>query len=122
MISLAVNAETTIPDEAIDFLNYYMTKGNEYMAAKGFNIPGNKIVANSSTFKNPEDSTLAGINQYFLNVATNYTHPIVYNGYIAQTTVEDIFGKYMSTYLSNPTGDTLSNVLEKIAADIDREL
>ena len=67
-------------------------------------------------------ATLAGINQYFLNVANNYTHPIVYNGYIAQTTVEDIFGKYMSTYLSNPTGETLQEVLDKIAADIDREL
>ena len=122
MISLAINNETTIPEEAVKFLNYYMTKGNEYMATKGFNIPGNKIVANSPTFKNPEDSTLAGINQYFLNVANNYTHPIVYNGYIAQTTAEDIFGKHMSTYLSNPSGESLQSVLDKIAADIDREL
>lgn len=122
MISLAVHDKTTRPDEAIDFLNYYMTKGNEYMATKGFNIPGNKIVANSNTFKNPEDSSLAAINQYFLNIANNYTHPLVYNKYVGQGTFEDIVGKYMSDYLSNPTGSTLQQVLDNIAADVEREL
>ena len=50
---------------------------------------------------------------FFLNIANNYTHPIVYNNYINQLTFENIVGKYMSTYLSNPSGDTLQNVLKK---------
>lgn len=122
MISLAVYKDTTLPDEAISFLNYYMTKGNEYMASKGFNIPGNKIVANSDTYKNPENAELAEINQYFLNVANNYTHPIVYNNCIGQDTFESILGKYVSDYLSNPKGTTLQAVLDKIAADVRREI
>lgn len=122
MISLGVYKNTTRPDDAIDFLNYYMTKGNEYMATKGFNIPGNKLVANSDTFKNPEDYTLASINQYFLNIANNYTHPIVYNKYVGQSTFESIVGKYMSSYLNNPSGSTIQQLLDNIASDVNKEL
>lgn len=122
MISLAVYKNTTMPEEAISFLNYYMTKGNEYMASKGFNIPGNKKIANSEVYKNPENAELAEINQYFLNVANNYTHPIVYNKYMAQDTFESILGNYLSDYLSNPKGTTLQNVLDNIAENVRREV
>lgn len=122
MIALAVNGESGMKDEAVQFLNYYMTKGNEYMAGKGFNIPGNKAVANSDAYRNPEDSQLAAINQYFLNIANNHTHAIVYNKYIGQETFEDIIGKYMSSYLANPSSTTLDKVLENIAEDVRREM
>lgn len=122
MIALAINSKTTMKDEAVAFLNYYMTKGSEYMARKGFNIPGNKLVANSDAYKNPEESELAAINQYFLKIANDYTHPIVYNHYIGQDTVENIFGKYFSTYLSNPKGSSLETILTSIANDIRREM
>lgn len=122
MISLAVNKESGMKDEAVRFLNYYMTKGNEYMAGKGFNIPGNKAVANSDVYRNPENSELAEINQYFLNIANNYTHAIVYNKYMSQGTFEDIVGKYMSAYLANPSSTTLEKVLANIAEDVRREM
>lgn len=122
MVSLGIYKNTSNPDDAVDFLNFYMTYGNEYMASKGFNIPGNKKVANSETFMYPENSEVGAINRYFLNIANTYTHPIVYNNYINQLTFENIIGKYMSTYLSNPTGDTLQNVLNKIADDVKREV
>lgn len=121
MISLAVNAKTTLPDEAIKFLNYYMTKGNQYMATKGFNIPGNRKIAESDDYKHPEDSTLAKINQYFLNIATSYTHPLVYNKAVSQDTVEEIMGKHISNYLSAPNGQ-INSVLQSIAQDIKKEL
>ena len=122
MVALGIYKNTSNPDDAVDFLNFYMTYGNEYMAAKGFNIPGNKKVANSETYMYPENSEVGAINRYFLNIANNYTHPIVYNNYINQLTFENIVGKYMSTYLSNPSGDTLQNVLKKIADDLAREV
>lgn len=122
MTALAVNGESAMKDEAVAFLNYYMTKGNEYMASRGFNIPGNKAVANSDVYRNPEDSTLAEINQYFLDIATNYTHAIVYNKYMGQETFESIVGRYMSAYLANPSSTTLSQVLNSIAEDVRREM
>lgn len=121
MVALAVYKDTGMPDEAIEFVNYYMTKGNEYMATKGFNIPGNKAVANSDIYKNPEDSRLADINNYFLNIANKYTRPIIYNSGMSQVSFEEIAGKYMSDYLANPTGGTLQKVLDDIAADVKRE-
>ena len=122
MVSLGIYKNTSNPDDAVDFLNFYMTYGNEYMAGKGFNIPGNKKVANSEAFMFPENSEVGAINRYFLNIANSYTHPIIYNNYINQLTFENIVGKYMSTYLSNPSGDTLQNVLKKIAEDLAREV
>ena len=122
MISLAVYKDSTLKNESIQFLNYYMTKGNEYMAKKGFNIPGNKLVANSDEYKYPEDAKLASINQYFLEVAQNYTHEIVYNKYYDQEAFEDICGKYMSDYLANPTGISLQSVLNNINEDLRRNL
>ena len=122
MIALAVNNESGMKEEAVQFLNYYMTKGNEYLAGKGFNIPGNKAVANSDAYRNPEDSLLAQINQYFLNVANNHTHAIVYNKYIGQETIEDIVGKYMSAYLANPSSTTLDKVMENIAEELRLEV
>ena len=122
MISLAVYKNTTLPKESIEFLNYYMTKGAKYMAKKGFNIPGNKAVANSDIYRNPDDLKLAEINQHFLKIANDYTHPIVYNKYIDQLTFENICGKYMSDYLSNPTGGTLQGVLDDIAEDLRRNI
>lgn len=122
MIALAIHKNSSMKDEAVQFLNYYMTKGSEYMATKGFNIPGNKAIANSDIYANPESAELAEINRYFLNIANNYTHAIVYNKAISQDTFENIIGKYMSDYLANPTGTTLQKVLENIASDINREL
>lgn len=121
MISLGIYKQTPLADQAVEFLNYYMTKGNEYMASRGFNIPGNKLVAESDVYKYPENGELAEINQYFLNVATEFTHPIVYNSYIGQETVEEIISKYMSSYLADPSG-SLKSVLDSIAEDVRREL
>lgn len=122
MIALSIYKNTTNPERAIDFLNYYMTYGNLYMANKGFNIPGNKVVAQSKNFTENDDEMLADINRYFLNIANNYTHPIIYNEYIPQITFEDIVGKYISTYLSNPSGESLDNVLKKISDDVKKEM
>ena len=122
MISLAIYKNSTLKDEAVKFLNYYMTKGSKYMAGKGFNIPGNKLVADSDDYLYPEDSKLAKINQYFINVAQNYTHPIVYNQFYDQEAFEDICGNYMSDYLSNPRGSTLQSVLDKIEEDLRRNI
>ena len=122
MTSLAIYKNSTLKANAVQFLNYYMTKGNEYMAKKGFNIPGNKAIANSDIYKNPEDPKLASINQFFLNISQTYTHPIVYNRFIDQETFEDHAGNRMSDYLANPGGTTLQAVLDQIAEDVRRDI
>lgn len=122
LISLAIYKDTTLKDEAISFLNYYMTKGQHYMASKGFNIPGNKITANSDEFLHPEDSDLARINQYFARIANKYSHTLEYNQYIPQLTVESKIDKYLSNYLNDPKSTTIEEVLKNIETDLRKEI
>jgi multiple sugar transport system substrate-binding protein len=121
MIALAINNATGMKKEAVQFLNYYMDKGNQYMATKGFNIPGNKQVAMSDAFLHPEESALAKINQYFVSLAEK-THPLIYNKAIPQLTVESKFDKYFSSYLANPSSGNVAAVLENVAEDLKKEL
>lgn len=122
MISLAIYKNTTLPTEAVIFLNYYMTKGNQYMAKKGYNIPGNKAVANSDDYKKSDSPKLQEINNFFLNVANTYTYPIVYNKYLDQLTFETIVDNRMADYFSNPGSVSLQGVLDLIAEDVKRNI
>ncbi len=122
MIGLAVYNNSPVKDDAVEFLNYYMTKGQEYMAKKSFNIPGNKIVTESDSFLNNEDANLNYINSFFINLATKYTHEIDYNKYISQAVFEDTLGKYYQPYLENPTGKNLDDVLKSTHDDLLKEI
>lgn len=122
MVALAVNGNTKMKDEAVSFLNYYMDKGQKFFATKGFNLPGNKLVAESDLYLYPEDSMLAKINQYFYDFALNHTHPLDYNKHISQITVENIFDKHLSTYYNNYNPNNLNLILNDIANDIKNEI
>lgn len=122
MIGLSIYRNSPVKEDAVSFLNYYMSKGQNYMAKKSFNIPGNKKIAESDTFLNNEDANLNYINNFFLNLATKYTHEIVYNKYISQATFEDTIGKYYQPYLENPSGKNLDSVLKNIHDDLLREI
>jgi len=122
MISLAIYKNTPLVDKAVDFLNFYMTYGQEYMAKKAFNIPGNQLVAESDTFLDPENAKIKKINNYFYNLALNYTHTLTYNQYISQLLVENQFGKNISSWYNNLSADTYESILAKIKTDIKNEL
>ncbi|MGM9873576.1 MAG: extracellular solute-binding protein [Bacilli bacterium] len=122
MVALGIYKDSSHVDDAIEFLNYYMTKGQKTMASKGFNIPGNKKVASSSDFLTSEDALLAKINNYFYNIANNYSHSLEFNRYIPQESVEAIIQKHLSVHFNNPTQLTLQEVLNNIASDIRKEI
>lgn len=122
MVGLAVYRSSPVVDKAVDFLNYYMTVGQEFMAEKSFNIPGNKLVANSDAFMENEDANIAYINEFFMNIATNYTHEIVYNKYVSQEAFENIIGIYLIPYIENPSSSNLDKVLENIHNDLMLEI
>lgn len=122
MIALAINKDTPLKDEAVKFLNFYMIKGLEYMATKGFNIPGNQLIAESDIYRNPEDAFLRYMNNFFLDFALNYTEPIRYNNYLSQKKIEDIIAKHISTWFNNYNEGDLDKVLNNIANDINNEI
>lgn len=114
MIGLAVYKDSPVKDKAVDFLNYYMSEGQKTMAEKSFNIPGNKLVAESDDFMQNEDANIAYINEFFMNIATNYTHQIEYNQYVSQEAFENIIGIYLIPYIENPSSSNLDTVLKNI--------
>lgn len=122
MIALAINKNSQNVDKAVEFLNYYMTKGQEFFASKGYNIPGNKLVAESDDYLYPENNALGEINRTFYEFALNYTHSIGYNKYVPQSIVEDIISKHMSTYYNNYNPDNLASVVQAIANDLKNEV
>ena len=122
MVGMGIYKDSSMISESIQFLNYYMTKGQEFLANKGFNIPGNKAIAESTAFKAPSNKKLKYINTFFLNIAQKYSHTIEYNPYIPQETVEEKLGKYFSLYLNNPTSTTLKEVLFNAYNDLKAEL
>jgi multiple sugar transport system substrate-binding protein len=122
MIALGINAGTPLKDEAVSFLNYYMIEGAEFMAAKGFNMPGNKAVAESDTYLYPESAELGRVNRYFLDAALNYTDILEYNRHISQNIVESVFGKNLTSWLKNYNPASLPQVLADIERDIFNEI
>jgi len=122
MVGMGVYKDSTMINESIQFLNYYMINGQKTLASKGFNIPGNKLVADSTAFKSPSNKKLKYINTFFLNIAQKYAHSIQYNQYIPQETVEEKFGKYFSLYLNDPSSMTLKEVLKNVYQDLKEEL
>lgn len=122
MIALAINKNTPLVDEAVQFLNFYMTNGSEYMAEKGFNIPGNLKVARSDAYLQSDRAFIEYMNNYFLEFAMNHTHPLKYNQYISQLTVENQMSKHFSTWINNYDPDTLDDMLESLEEDIRNEI
>ena len=122
MVGMGIYKDSSMINESIQFLNYYMVEGQKFLANKGFNIPGNKAIAESTVFKSPSDKKLKYINTFFLNIAQKYSHTIEYNQYIPQETVEEKMGKYFSLYLNNPQGMSLREVLFNIYSDLRAEI
>ena len=122
MIALGINASSPLKDKAVQFLNYYMTKGQEFMAERGFNIPGNMKVAESDRYLNPEDAFLRYMNQYFFHFAVNYTHPLVLNNHISQIAIETQIAKNFDTFISNYNINNITQLLNNIESDIRNEI
>ncbi len=122
MIGLAINNKTSNPEMAVKFLEFYMTDGQEYLAKKGFNISGNKKVASSDVFLNPENEQLKYINNFFYDFA-QYTDLIRYNQFIGGKKVESVFGTYLTELLNGTYApENITQMLDKIEAGIKREV
>lgn len=122
MIALGINQSSPLKDQAVQFLNYYMTKGQEFMAERGFNIPGNMKVAESDLYLNPEDAFLKYMNNYFFNYAIHYTYPLILNNYISQIAIETQIAKNFDTFISNYNINQINQLLANIESDIRNEI
>ncbi len=122
MTGLAVNVDTPNADRVIEFLNFYMTKGQEYFANIGFNVPGNKLVAESDLYLYPDSSLLGEVNRTFYD-AMSFTHALTYNEFTTQKKVGDAINDQLDLLYAKPVSDwNMKNTLNAIAAQIRSEI
>lgn len=128
MVGMAITKKCENPDAAFKFLEYYFTKGQEIIAKQGFNIPGNKTVA-ETTFIN--DTTIPEktreINRFYYDLALNHGFVIKYNQYMPQSVVEDVLSAELSEYFAKSEGKAYSetlwvNTLNTITSELRRNL
>lgn len=128
MVGMAITAKSANPDGAFKFLEYYFTKGQDIIAKQGFNIPGNKVVA-ETTFINDEsiDANTREINKFFYDLAVNHGFVIHYNDYMPQSVVEDVLSAELSEYFAKSEGKAYSEslwveTLNTITKELNRNL
>lgn len=113
-IGWVMSSTTPNPDASWKFLEYLMTDGQEKLAKIGFNIPGNKSVAEAvfATEKEPQQKAW---NDFFLNEATNYTVPFPMSGYVSSAFVENAISEGLRGYF---LGEISLDVAIKQAEDL----
>lgn len=121
MIANCISSQSKYKDMAFRFLEFYMTEGMEELAEIGFNIPGNKTIANSDAFLNPADPKVKERNNYFFDFAmSGNVHPILYNPLISfnklETHLKNQFSKYFDGELAFNT--LLTNLRTQIKQEI----
>ena len=116
MIAHAISATSAHPEVAYAFLDYYMTAGMKEYVKTGYNIPGNKTIAETD-FVNVKDEYQKELNEYFLTYVKKAT-PITYNFYIDKGRVDGILGNYIPRIWADKNPISLVAALSACGADI----
>ncbi len=128
MVGMSISAKSVNPDAAWKFIEFYFTEGQKMLAKKGFNIPGNKVVA-ANEFLN--DSSLSDkdkeINEFFYNLALNHGFVVEFNKYLSQSSVEEVLSSELSAYFAKSAKGSFSmtdweNCLDKIQSSLQARL
>jgi len=119
LISHAINAKSKNPDLAYRFLEYLQTEGQKLSAEVGFNIPGNKKVA-ETVFAQEQDPFKKGMNEFFLKYAQTDVIKPVTNPYMSQVTLDGLVGKQLVAAILGEisTDEAIAN----IEAQVNKEL
>lgn len=121
MVANCISATSKYKDVAFRFLEYYMTVGMEKFAEVGFNIPGNKTIAGTDVFLNPQNEKVKAMNNYFYNfVDAGYVHPTIYNPNISFKKLETHFVTQLDKYYDGGQSfnEMLTQLQKYLAAEI----
>lgn len=108
MVGLSISAKSTVKDAAWKFIEYYYTEGLKGLAEEGYNIPGNKTIAQDYFCGEAEDSSISEemkkVNDLFYDYALNNSFAIEFNKYMSQVVVEQVLGTNFSQYFASSKG------------------
>jgi ABC-type glycerol-3-phosphate transport system substrate-binding protein len=129
MVGLAISSKSTQKDAAFKFIEYYFTKGMEEIAKIGYNIPGNKLVAQTTFLSDTSISEKdKKINEFFYELAENHSFVIESNRYLSQSVVENnVFAPIFSSYFADSKGKEFNlglweETLDKIKGELQKQL
>ena len=114
----AVSSTTKNPELCWKFLKFYSTYGMRLSVEEGFNIPGNKTIAQSD-FLEVSNAKQLKLNQFYMSLASS-TFTCKYSPFIDDTRVTE----YISTYLPRATKGEVSvaTALTNIASSVNRDM
>ncbi len=122
-IGFAINARSKKADLAWKFIRYYMTAGTNVTLSKGFNLPGNRTIAQSDKFLHPTDAKEAKLNEWYVWLA-DYTHSLTYTKYIDNAVADGALKSALGTavHSDDPTRDAVALALRTAGQLINQEL
>lgn len=126
MVGMSIASKSQYKDEAWDFMEYYFTEGQKMLAKKGYNIPGNRKVAENEFLNDPSLSAKEKeINRFFYDLALNHGFIIEFNRYISQYSVEQVLKAELSAYFTRKgtfNQEEWENCLDRIRSSLQAKL
>lgn len=121
LVGFAISSKSSKKDESWAFIEWYMTNYSIETAKTGFNIPGNKKIADEYFLNNVKDPKVLKINQDFYNAGNTITSIIPRNPLCPAMDFEKIMGNYGGGYVQDKISypDFIRNVTNELNAVVE---
>jgi len=124
-VAISIYSNSKNKDEAYSFVEYYMTEGMKELCKKGFNIPGNKTIAENEFIDKAfiNNDVEWKFNKIFLEYGKQYTKPIVLNSKVRLSTLTATFSSELDKWLQGQFtsyDETINSIKTKMDTIISR--
>lgn len=116
-IAHAVSSTCANPDLAWKFIKYYMTVGQRLTLDKGFNIPGNKTIANAE-YLEVEDPQQQSLNRWYVDMAA-HTHMLSFNPFLDNSRIDTQLQDWLPRTFGKDNPISVTNALQSVANTVD---
>lgn len=119
MVGIAASAETKYPAITYKFIEFYMTYGQKLLSKKGFNIPGNKTIAQKD-YVRTGDEEIDALNGYFVSFVDKLEMVEINPWY---DSVNNVFGEQLTKAWADGSDRlTIKSALAATKKDIDAKV
>lgn len=127
-MALCITSKCEYPDEAFRFVEYFYTTFQESQAAEGYNISGNRRIAEQYFLSEDQPEEMYQLNAFYYNLGMN-SSTMRYNRYIGTEQIYNIMWLNFKEYFydtnhdsSDPNNAKWLKCLEQIEQDLNNEL
>lgn len=127
-MALCITSKCEYPDEAFKFIEYFYTTFQESQAAEGYNISGNRRIAEQYFLSKDQSDAMYRLNSFYYNLGMN-SSTMRYNRYIGTEQIYNIMWLNFKEYFydsnhdsSDPSNAKWLRCLEQIEQDLNNEL